>query len=118
MQFFGMHNGVADIVGAIVAMIDDQPAGCGCFKRFEDGAVEMKRIFVDQNHRKKGVAKEVMRLLEEWAAELGNKRAVLETGSSQPEAIRLYESIGYTQMENFKPYIGVAESICYQKSLV
>ncbi len=117
MQFFGTYNGVSGIIGAVVALRNDQPAGCGCFKQFADGTVEIKRIFVDANHRKQGIAKEIMRLLEEWAVELGNQRAVLETGSSQPEAIRLYESIGYVRMENYEPYVGVFESICYQKTL-
>lgn len=118
MQFFDLYNGVSGIIGAVVALEDDQPAGCGCFKRFADGTVEIKRIFVDERYRKRGTAKEIMRLLEEWATELGNTRAVLETGPKQSEAIRLYESTGYILIENYEPYVGVPESMCYQKTLV
>ena len=58
-----------------------------------------------------------MARLEEWAAELGYTRAVLETGTSQPEAIGLYESIGYHRIDNYPPYVGVQNSVCYEKRL-
>ncbi|HWQ06764.1 MAG TPA: GNAT family N-acetyltransferase [Feifaniaceae bacterium] len=117
MDFYGAFNGVAGVYTAVVALDDGKPAGCGCFKQLSDGSVEMKRIFVAQGARKKGIAKGVMARLEEWAAELGYTRAVLETGTSQPEAIGLYESIGYFRIENYPPYVGVHNSVCYEKCL-
>ena len=117
MDFYGAFNGVQGVYTAVVALQDGKPAGCGCFKPQADGSVEMKRIFVAPEARKKGVARGVMTRLEEWAAELGYSRAVLETGTSQPEAIGLYESIGYYRIENYPPYVDVHNSVCYEKRL-
>lgn len=59
----------------------------------------------------------MMRLLEEWAVERGNTRAVLETGKNQTEAIRLYQKAGYSRMENYGPYAGNDHSVCFSKEL-
>lgn len=117
MEFFGPHNKSAGVANALVVRLDGEPAGCGCFKPFLDGSVEMKRIFVPARFRGRGVVRAMMAELERWAAELGYRSAVLETGILQPEAIRLYEAAGYQRIPNYEPYVGVKESICFQKFL-
>lgn len=117
MDFYGAFNHSSDVEHALYAALDGDPVGCGCFKPFSEGTVEMKRVFVRPDLRGKGVARELMRALEDWARELGYRAAVLETGILQPEAIRLYEAAGYRRIPNYPPYIGVAESVCYQKTL-
>lgn len=117
MEFFGPHNKSAHIKHAIVVYQDGEPAGCGCFQPFSETAVEMKRIFVPLRFRGHGIARQLMAQLECWAAELNYAATVLETGILQPEAIRLYEAAGYQRIPNYEPYIGVKESICYQKAL-
>ena len=42
---------------------------------------------------------------------------VLETGIAQPEAIALYESSGYEQVEKFGHYAWSPKSRCYGKRL-
>ncbi|HYG16450.1 MAG TPA: GNAT family N-acetyltransferase [Bacteroidia bacterium] len=110
-------NKVDAIKNVVVVYYGGQPAGCGCFKRFGDNFVEMKRVFVDTQHRNKGIATNVMAELEKWAAEEGYSRAVLETGTRQHEAIKLYEKIGYRKIPNFPPYDEMEFSVCYEKRL-
>ena len=117
MEFFGQYNHSIDVQNAVVAYLDGVPAGCGCFKQFSGDTVEMKRMFVPKAFRGKRVARAVIAELEAWAKELGYAFAVLETGILQPEAIRLYENAGYHRIPNYEPYIGVKESICFQKTL-
>ena len=117
MDFFGRYNHSADVACALVARLDGEPAGCGCFKPLTDGRVEIKRVFVLSVLRKKGVARAVLRELENWARELGYREAVLETGVLQPEALLLYEAAGYGRIPNYEPYIGVDESVCFRKAL-
>ncbi len=117
MDFYGAFNHSSDVEHALYAALDGEPVGCGCFKPFADGMVEMKRVFVQSSQRGKGIARELMRTLENWARELGYRAAVLETGVLQPDAIRLYEAAGYERIPNYPPYEGVAESICYRKTL-
>ena len=117
MDFYGAFNLSNDVEHALYAELDGEPVGCGCFKPFSEGTVEMKRVFVHSSQRGKGIARELMSTLETWARELGYRTAVLETGILQPEAIHLYEAAGYERIPNYPPYEGVAESICYQKAL-
>jgi len=45
------------------------------------------------------------------------ERAVLETGTKQPEAIALYTSSGYTEIPHFGVYKNEPESRCFGKEL-
>lgn len=117
MDFFGAYNRSSDITTALVARYGGEPVGCGCFKPFSKGTVEIKRMFVRQDMRGKGIAQTILRALEDWARELGNRAVMIETGILQPEAIRLYEAAGYKRTVNYEPYIGVEESVCFRKSL-
>ncbi len=117
MDFFGQYNHSSDVTTALVAWIDGERAGCGCFKPYSENTVEMKRIFVPKQFRGRGVARAVMAELEAWACELGYEVAILETGILQPEAIRLYEAAGYERIPNYPPYENVAESVSYRKML-
>jgi len=117
MEFFGQYNHSSDIETALIASLDGERAGCGCFKPYSDNTVEIKRIFVPKRFRGMGVARAVMAELESWARELGYEFAILETGVLQPEAIRLYEAAGYERIPNYPPYENVTESVSFRKVL-
>ena len=108
---------LVDTDTAVVVTIDDVPAGCGCFKRFDDEAIELKRMFVDPARRGTGVGRALVGELERWATELGYRAAVLETGVEQHAAIALYERSGYTRIPLYGPYVGMDLSICMRKQL-
>ena len=91
------------------------PVGCGAFKKYEDGAAEIKRMFVLPEHRGRRVAAGVLKELEDWAAEMDFRECILETGYKQPEAIALYKRSGYEVIENYGQYIGVENSVCMRK---
>ncbi len=115
--FFGQHNKVPNLGTVLIAYENEIPVGCGAFKKFDDETVEVKRMFVFESHRSRGIASQVLTQLEVWAKELGFKVCILETGNKQPEAIRLYEKNLYTRIPNFPPYVGVKESVCFKKIL-
>ncbi|MFD2285154.1 GNAT family N-acetyltransferase [Pedobacter petrophilus] len=115
--FYSQFNKVDAIKEVIVAYINETPAGCGAIKKFSDDTVEVKRMFVHSDYRKKGTAARIVGELENWAAELGFSQCVLETGKKQPEAIALYQKCGYQITPNYGQYIGVENSICMAKAL-
>jgi GNAT superfamily N-acetyltransferase len=102
---------------AIIAQISDITVGCGCFKELNIKTVEIKRMYVNPYFRGFGVASLMIEALTRWAKELLYETAVLETGSKQPEAIKLYEKHGFTKIDAFEPYINIPNSICMGKSL-
>jgi putative acetyltransferase len=110
-------NVIAAIDTVVVAKIDGQPVGCGCFKQFDKDAVEIKRMFVKPEHRGTGIATRILSELESWAAGLGFSRSVLETGKKQLEAINLYKKRGYAQIENYGQYAGMENSVCFARRI-
>ena len=116
--YYAQYNKIDAIKNAVVAYDGETAVGCGAFKPFDDDSVEIKRMYVRPENRGMGIAVEVLKELENWAAELDFKAAVLETGKKQPEAIRLYEKSGYELIPNYGQYIGLENSVCMKKSLV
>ncbi|MFF9486891.1 GNAT family N-acetyltransferase [Streptomyces sp. NPDC014676] len=82
-----------------------------------DGDAELKRMYVIEQMRGRGLARRVLAALEEDARAAGRVRMVLETGTKQPEAIALYTSSGYEPCEKFGYYRFHEESRCYAKAL-
>jgi GNAT superfamily N-acetyltransferase len=83
----------------------------------EDGDAELKRMFVIEEMRGRGLARRILAELEEDARAAGRLRMVLETGTEQPEAVALYTSSGYEPCTKFGYYRHFDSSLCYAKSL-
>jgi putative acetyltransferase len=107
-----------DMLNTVVLAYDDrQVAGCGCFRIFESGTVEIKRMYVKPSYRGRGISKLILSELEKWAKEEGFERALLETGKKQLEAVGLYHAMGYTDIPNYGHYEKDENSICMIKNL-
>lgn len=117
-KLYHQYNKIDKINHAVVIYSGEKPVGCGCFKRFDDETIEMKRMFVLPEMRGQQLAAKMLQELEKWGIEEGFSKAVLETGVRQVEAIRLYSVAGYILTENYGQYIGMDDSICYQKEIV
>jgi len=79
--------------------------------------VELKRMYVAPSHRGAGVAAGLVRAVDRAAAELGAGQVVLQTGDRQPDAVRLYERLGYHRVPLFEPYLDLTYSHCFAKAL-
>lgn len=103
----------------VVIAYDDKgtPIATGAFRAYDDTTVEIKRMYVDPQKRKRGLAQQILKALEAWAQQEGYTKAVLETGRNQPEAIALYEKAKYQQTERFGRYKDSPNSVCFAKIL-
>lgn len=115
--FYNQFNNTANIRHVMVCYDNSQPVACGAFKEYEKGVAEIKRMFVLEDYRGKGIGHKVLNELEQWATELGYKACILETGKMQPEAIRLYQKAGYLVTKNYGQYENVENSVCMKKNL-
>lgn len=79
----------------LLVVRDGETIAGGAFMSHDDATVELKRIWTRPDLRRQGLAKLVVRTLEESAVRLGYARAYLTTGFRQPEATALYASLGY-----------------------
>ena len=114
---YDRYNIIENNGNVVIAYKDEMPVGCGCFKKFDDRSVEIKRMFVRPEYRGQKIAASILQQLENWAIEFNISGTILETGIKQHEAIHLYRKSGYIVVENYGPYKGLPESICMQKNL-
>jgi putative acetyltransferase len=114
---FEAYNRIGDLETVVIAYEDDQAVGCGCFKKFNEDSIEIKRMFVKPEHREKGIASRILYELETWGYELGYSYSFLETGNKQLTAIEMYQGLGYMIIDNYDQYRDNGISICMMKSL-
>ncbi len=115
--FFAQFNTIDTIKNCVVVYIDGIPAACGAFKPFSEDTVEIKRMFTHPEFRKKGLGSAIVKELENWASELNFKKAVLETSQDLKSAISVYEKNGFYRIPNYGQYVGIEQSVCYEKGL-
>lgn len=117
-DFYNQFNNIDVIKYVVVAYISQKPVGCGAIKHFNSDAMEIKRMFVSDGFRGKGIAVEILSNLEVWAKEKHYKKCLLETGERQVEAVRLYSKMNYNLMKtNYGQYEGVVNSLCFEKNI-
>jgi putative acetyltransferase len=117
-DFYNQYNKIDKIKHVVVAYSDEIPVACGAIKEFDRKTMEVKRMFTVESHRGKGLAKQVLTELENWALELGYSKCILETGLRLPDAMRLYQRNGYHQIPNYGQYVEMENSICFEKKLI
>lgn len=115
--FYDQFNKLHDIRYVILAFDGQTAVGCGAIKVYNSVAMEVKRMYVADGHRGKGIATSILIELEKWAKELGYSRCILETGTRQDAAIVLYKKSGYLIIPNYGQYAGVENSLCFEKMI-
>ncbi len=91
----------------LVGLDDDgRPVCGGGVKRLGDDVAEIKRMFVAEEARGRGLARLLLVVLEDAARDLGYARVRLDTGPRQPHAEALYSSAGYRDIPDYNgnPY--------------
>ena len=101
----------------VVARLGGQPIGCGALRRIDETTAEVKRMYVAPDGRRTGIARRILQVLEDLAADFNYRAIRLETGLEQPEAIGLYESSGYHRIAAYGHHIGDPRSVCFEKSI-
>ena len=107
-------------VRATVLLLDDGGAAVGhALVQDRDGEWEVKRVVVADGQRGRGVGRRLMAEIEAVAREGGAHRLILQTGDRQPDAVALYEKIGFTRIPTYEPYVTtIPQSICFEKPIV
>lgn len=116
--FYDQFNKLDTIKHVVLLYKDQMAVGCGAIKNFEEGKMELKRMFVLPEKRGEGLASIILQELEKWALEMSFRSCVLETGINQPEAISLYKKNGYRSIPNYGQYSGLKTSLCFEKNLI
>jgi putative acetyltransferase len=90
-----------------LARLNGVAVGCAGVALFVDYA-EVKRMFVRESARGRGVAQALLARIEAAAREAGLTELSLETGDQQLAAIRVYERAGFQRCDAFGAYAAMA----------
>jgi ribosomal protein S18 acetylase RimI-like enzyme len=85
----------------VVATLRSEPIGCGALKFHTNEPTELKRMWVDPSARGLGIGRRLLSELEAEAERRGSRMVRLETNKSLTEAIALYRSSGYLEVQPF-----------------
>ena len=90
----------------LLATLRSEPIGCGALKFHPGAPTELKRMWVAGSARGLGIGRRLLAELEAEAARSGSRIVRLETNGTLTEAITLYRSSGYVEVEPFndEPY--------------
>lgn len=100
-----------------VAYMNGTPAGCGALRPLGEELGELKRFYVEETFRGKGIASVLLETVENIARQAGIAAIRLETGPMQPAAIGLYLKFGYREIKPYGEYVGCEHSYCMEKQI-
>ena len=103
----------------LVGYLDGEAVAMGGWRRLEGngGRAELKRMYVIPAARGRGLSRVILAEIERTAGDAGVRDLVLNTGPVQREAIELYRSAGYFDVEPFGHYREHGGAIFYGRTL-
>lgn len=99
----------------VLAYDGDRAVGCAALRNYSDEEVELKRVFVQDAYRGRGIGGALLAHLTDWAAEAGYRQMILETGAFLAASVHLYTRHGFQQTPNYGAYKDMPESLCMRR---
>ncbi|HME92129.1 MAG TPA: GNAT family N-acetyltransferase, partial [Myxococcaceae bacterium] len=101
-ELAGLPGAYAPPRGRLLLAFDEgQLAGCGALRPLEESIAELKRMFVRPPFRGRGLGRVLAGELLDVAAAIGYQRVRLDTMEAMHEAIALYRSLGFKEIQPY-----------------
>lgn len=84
--------------GFFLLELDDAVVAGGGFMHLDEDTAEIKRVWTSSAHRRRGLSRRILAVLESEIVARGYRNAYLTTGPLQPEAKAMYLKLGYTPL--------------------
>jgi GNAT superfamily N-acetyltransferase len=86
----------------LLAFNEPELAGCGALRAIDDAVCEMKRVYVREAFRGKGVGRMLVEALIGGARGIGYERMRLDTLPSMARAQEMYRSMGFREIAPYR----------------
>lgn len=86
----------------LLALVDDQIAGCVALRKINDEISEMKRLYVRSAFRGQAIGQALAMAIIAEARKIGFRRMRLDTLPSMQAAMKLYESLGFKDIAPYR----------------
>ncbi len=88
---------------AFLASSESGPVGCIGIRYLSPGIAELKRMYVSPEYRGSGIARLLCQVAIDAAKKLGYFAVRLDTVEEMTQAIALYESLGFVEIDQYRP---------------
>ena len=92
---------VAPFGAFLVVRLNGEAVGCGAVRVLTDSIGEIKRMWISPRYRGRGLGRRLLIALESTAYDLGCSRLRLDTSDHLDEAIALYRTMGYREIDPY-----------------
>ena len=83
----------------LLALADNEPAGCVCLKPVDETICELKRMYVKPSHRGQGIGLKLVEAFVQHARKIGYTKIILDTFHTMTTAHAIYKRIGFRVIE-------------------
>lgn len=85
-----------------IVKFDDNYSGCIALRKLENGICEMKRLYLREKIRGKGIGRKLVEKIINDAKEIGYDKMRLDTiKDKMPNAVDMYERYGFVKIERY-----------------
>lgn len=97
----------------LLSLVDNTPAGCVGVRKINPSTCEMKRLYVQDKFRGKGIGLALAERIIQTGKELGYTTMVLDTLEKMKSAQKLYYSLGFVEIPAY--YANPLPDVIYLK---
>lgn len=97
-------NVTKDYICYLVVVIGKKIVGVGALKKLKDGKVRIKRLYVMEDYRRRGIAQKILDQLIQFAREKNYKQILFNTYPTMEHARKFHKRNGFTEVISNDPY--------------